>query len=285
MTNIIEQLQLGSSDLQVRRFSDTNEADITDFNRYGNWTDDTEGPFIIPALLSYSDYSGSLVERSNYKAFEKAFDAGYNEWWTNAPGGHGTDCIVIDASIVPDDVADDVVSFLNGLQKYPLADENLHSKMEIEAQDKAWNNWVKGDFITAIERKFGMTFEDSPDDTKLFEVFNTCMDKSGYYWINESGGEMWCDVKRIAAKMTQAEFDSLVLTTISHEEAIRRCLKAEKQVESLKAAVIRKHEQLLETAATKEELTAILESFDISAIEWERIKAIGKWPNGREIRI
>jgi hypothetical protein len=284
MTNILDQLKLGSSDLRVRRFSDTDEADITDFNRYGNWTNDTEGHYIVPSLLSYSNYSGSLVNRSNHKAFSDAFDAGYNVWWTDAPGGHGTNCIVIDASIVPLEIAKDVVSFLNGLQDYPLADESLHSKMELEAQEEAWDNWAKDDFVTAIQRIFNIDFEDTPDSQLLFDIFHETADNAGQYWVNESAGDMWIDVKRVARALPQKDFNRLLATTIDPVAAINRYMKAEKQVASLKAAVIKKHNDYLEVGMVKDELQALLDALDISSIEWERIKAIGKLPNGREVR-
>jgi len=42
--------------------------------------------------------------------------------------------IVIDTQGVPEDVTSEVEDFLNGLQDYPIVDEDLHAKMEMEAR-------------------------------------------------------------------------------------------------------------------------------------------------------
>lgn len=186
----------GSRDIVARPLSNYS-GEITDIS-YGKWHDDKKGNLFIPALLSGSDYSGSLVEKSNNKAFQEEFASGDREWWTDAPGGHGTFAIVIDMDKVPDDISDDVAEFFQKLEDYPLADEDLHSQMEHEAENEAWENWAKADFKKALERRFDIDLDEEkiPED-KIYEVYHQAMDKGNVEWVNEQGSDMYIDIERL----------------------------------------------------------------------------------------
>lgn len=174
--------------------------------RYGRWRDAKDGRYLLPAYLSGSDYSGSLVEQANHRKFSEEFSDGEDEWWTNTPGGHGTFGILIDMRGVPDDISTDVAEFLNGLQDYPLADEELHSEMEMEAQNEAWESWAKNDFKRGLERRFDVDL-DGVDDEKLFELFREACDRSNTYWENQQGDEMYIDMERVLKKTGRPDIE------------------------------------------------------------------------------
>jgi hypothetical protein len=209
-------IQLGAHDLRVDSWE--GNATLADFRHYGDWTDRKDGRFFVPGLLSGSDYSGSLVERSNHKAFEEAFSRGENKWWKTVYGGHGTFAVVIDLKKVPKKRETELKDFFNALENYPLADEDLHSNMEIEAQDEAWKSWARGDFKKALEKHFGFTF-DEVDDEKVFELFQRASDRANEYWINEQGGDMWIDVEKVVkkGKITENDIDDLGATFSTEE--------------------------------------------------------------------
>lgn len=183
--------------------------------RYGRWHDRKNGRYLLPDLLSGSDYSGSLVQRANHRSFSEMFADGEDEWWTNVPGGHGTYGILIDMKGVPDDISTDVAEFLNALHDYPLADEEMHSEMEIEAQEEAWNSWAERDFAHDLQKKFGDDPKLEPvldevlmDDEllkKLRDLFEDARERANEYWVNEQGGEMWIDLKRVLAKVSKED--------------------------------------------------------------------------------
>ena len=204
-------ITLGSEDELV----DLHDDDLSKL-RYGSWEREKEGRYLVPGLLSGSDYSGSLVTKSNHKAFSEQFSKGEYVWWTSAPGGHGTYSIVIDTQGVPEDVTSEVEDFLNGLQDYPLADEDLHSEMEMEAQEEAWENWVEEDFKSALEKKFDMEF-DEVDSGNLRPMFEAVCEKAGEYWVNEEGGDMWIDVKKVVAKVADTDIDLLGATYVAEQ--------------------------------------------------------------------
>lgn len=191
-------LEPGHEDQVVDLYGDD---DVKSTLRYGRWNQRKDGRYLVPALLSGSDYSGSLVQKSNHRSFSETFADGENEWWADAPGGHGTYAIVIDMQAVPEDKEEEVAEFLNALSDYPLADEDLHSEMEMEAQNEAWENWGRSDFKKALAEKFDEVDFDEVDDQKLYGLFHEASDSSGTYWENQQGDEMYIDMERIVKKI------------------------------------------------------------------------------------
>jgi|WetSurMetagenome_2_1015567.scaffolds.fasta_scaffold70884_2 hypothetical protein len=178
--------------------------------RYGQWRDDPRGECLVPGYLSYSDYSGSLVEKSNHDAWLEKFSDGLDVWWWEAIGGHGTCAVVIKLPDVPDEEEEDVGEFLNHLQVYHLADEDLHSKLESEAQDEAWKNWARRDFVRAIEKKFKVTIsDDEVDDELLLTIFHESAEKANEYWGNQEGPDVYIDVDKIAKKVTREDLEQI----------------------------------------------------------------------------
>lgn len=177
-------------------------------SRYGNWrtTKGRDGRYFVPEYLSGSDYSGSLVERSNVDAWREQFADGENTWWCTVHGGHGTIAIVVDG----EGLTDEAKEFLCALSDYPLADEERHSEMEMEAQGAAWDDWARRDFVRALEKRFDVEDLDlAADNDQLFELFRETGDRIGEYWVNEQGDSMYINVDRIASKVSPAAFLTL----------------------------------------------------------------------------
>ena len=198
-------IEPGTRDQVVNLYDGDELADI----RYGRWRDAKDGRYLVPAYLSGSDYSGSLVERANHRAWSEKFASGEDTWWTNAPGGHGTFAVVIDMDGVPEEDAEEVAEFIGGLEDYPLADEDLHSEMEMEAQSEAWDNWARSDFKRALEKKFNVEL-DEVDDEKVFELFQEKADESNTYWENEQGDSMYINLDRIIKKISKNDVKELL---------------------------------------------------------------------------
>lgn len=194
----------GPTDLVVRLYD---EDDFPSGLRYGGWSDDKEGDYLVPGYLSGSDYSGNLVEQSNARAFKETFSRGEDKWWTEVSGGHGTFAIVIATKKVPKKTAETVTEFLDGLQSYPLANEDLHSQMEMEAQDEAWENWAAKDFARALEKKFGIDL-DKVTGGDVYELFHDAMEESNENWVNEQGGEMWINIERLVKAISEDDIEA-----------------------------------------------------------------------------
>lgn len=168
-------------------------------------TDDTDSGevyFYVP-YASGSDYSGSLVERSNYNVFTETYGKD-NEWVFSAHGGHNTYAAVVGLTgllTCDEDTADEVLNVLEGLVDYPLIDEEANSTLEMEKADEAWDSWVAGDFRRAVEKKFdGRAEFEWPSDSDLRAAFEQFAEKANEYWFDEGmGQDMYIRVDRIVA--------------------------------------------------------------------------------------
>jgi hypothetical protein len=150
-----------------------------------------------------SDYSGTLVARSNRDCWRVAFAPGEDQWWVEVSGGHGTFAIVVRLDSLPDKA----IEFLERLSIYPLADEDAHSRLEMEAQSEAWENGAAKDFVRALEEKFDCEINGAAED--LFAVFCELMESTNTYWENERGDSMYVDMDRIVKGATEADVITL----------------------------------------------------------------------------
>lgn len=190
---------------------DLYEGDTLADVRYGRWND-RNGPggrYLLPARLSGSDYSGSLVEASNYRSFTETYADGADQWWTHTPGGHATYGVLIDRASIPAEIVIDVAEFLGALEDYPIADDDLHSTMEIEAQGEAWERWARREFVQALETAHDLDL-DAADDDRTFELFQRASDTANVYWENQQGTDVYINVERVAAAVSESEARALV---------------------------------------------------------------------------
>lgn len=162
--------------------------------RYGEWsnkpsTSNDVALFMVPYTTG-SEYSGTLVERSNYQAFLDEY--GDIPGVHTTFGGYNTFGVLVEASI--DD--EGLLEALASLESYPLLDESLHSEMEMDAQFEAWKNWASSDFGSALEKEFGVEI-DSPDSPSMTTLFFEAAESANEYWVNEQGDEMYIDIDRI----------------------------------------------------------------------------------------
>lgn len=111
---------------------------------YSSFTQANRGEFVQPDLLSYSDYGGSLVERSNVEEFMEQFaDSQGAEWW-ELYGSHGTRAVVVRRDA--DERVPEIGEFFEGLANYPIANEDRHSELEMQQRDNDWASYGHDDF-------------------------------------------------------------------------------------------------------------------------------------------
>lgn len=185
---------------------------------YGQWrtVKPDDATHVIPNYLSGSDYSGSLVERTNHDVFLEDF--GNVPGVLDVSGGHGTFAVAVPirtrkGSWSRGKRTAEMFEWLEKLNDYPLADEEKLSEMELEAQVEAWNSWAASDFRGEVRDHVDPSGEDEEleqalddiSDDDLYEVFRVAADKANEYWVNESGGEMWIDLKRVAKQVVRKD--------------------------------------------------------------------------------
>lgn len=121
-----------------------------------------------------------------------------------ASGWHGS----VTAYIHPDwDAGREVIE---GLENYPVIDDEAVSEYEMNAEIEAWSSWVRGDLQRDILTRFNAEEQDEVDewlDTHegwLSEKFIDACDKRGSYAIFETdGAPYYADMELIAGDIAQ----------------------------------------------------------------------------------
>ena len=172
--------------------------------------------YLIPGILSGSDYNGSIVEKSNHREFLDKFAP--MRGVVDLSGGYGSFGVAINLAVISP-AEDAIWETLLSLKDYPILDDDRMSEMETEAQNEAWENWARSDFIRAIAKSFELSEEDEElldylknnDPHQLvFNLFRELEDRSNTYWVNEQGDTMHIDIDRITDAMTDVDLEELL---------------------------------------------------------------------------
>ena len=159
-------------------------------NPYDSVTyDEDDGWVLKPHLLTYGDYVGSMVEKTNNQVFWDEF--GDRAGVSNEYEGFHSYAIALTADAIRDN--EDIVETLNALADYPLLDEEKHSELCMDEYQESWENYGQSDFIDEICRKLTphhYDFDDFLDEAgsdKLMTLYESGI-PSGEYYIEETGG-------------------------------------------------------------------------------------------------
>lgn len=115
---------------------------------YDHFDTDREGKYVEPKDLSYGDYGGSMVERSNYEEFLEVFAEYRSQEWWPWHGGHGSHGIII--RVDADERVPEIGEFVEGLLEYPSANDDRLSELEEEARQVAWVEYGEREFIEKL---------------------------------------------------------------------------------------------------------------------------------------
>jgi hypothetical protein len=164
-----------------------------------DFEDSGELYFYVPCA-SGSDYSGGTVCAANAKWFKDNF--GNEEWVHDVYGGYGTYAIAVGLTgllLSAEETFDAVCDAIEGLDNYPVFDDDTLCTVESEATDSAWDSWAADSFRRAVEKRFADCAEFNwPDDSELRTVFEGLADSANEYWFNEGDGDsMYIDIDDI----------------------------------------------------------------------------------------
>lgn len=158
--------------------------------------------FVVPSVLAGSDYSGSTVERANFRAFLETFRA--TDGVVELSGGHGTYAVAIRADIG----APEMLEALEALENYPVVDDDALAELELERDAEAWDSWARDDFKRELARRFGADVDDV-DDADILALFQRALSThSGDGW-HDDGAERFVDVDAIARECALADVQAL----------------------------------------------------------------------------
>lgn len=156
-----------------------------------------------PDDFSGSDYSGSLISKSNHILVAELDIPNVCE----IHGSHGSYGLAIRGDVDNEEL----ISILKGLEDYAIIDEMHNSEIEEEAKAEAWSNWAEKEFIDLLVDKF----EDEYDQEELIEKLEKSENLYRFYndncveWINEHQ-DMWSDVKRTVKNISSKKFEKFI---------------------------------------------------------------------------
>lgn len=193
-----------------------------DLDSKKSYQNDEPTDYIEVPYTTGSDYSGDSVTVANYRAIwedHKEMPGLYQIY-----GGHGTYGLVIRRDVLESDTenGETMREIIEKLNDYPLYDEEMHSEVEHEAENEAWDDWAKRDYRRELEKN-GTLPEDSDlettdghiTDDQLFRVFSQVADAISEYWENETGNSAHIDVKRIVDATTEEDVQEVLSEVVT----------------------------------------------------------------------
>jgi len=178
--------------------------------------------FYVP-YASGSDYSGCTVTKANAKWFEDTF--GENEWVHSVYGGHGTYAVAVGLTGLlgcDDDTFESICEALEGLDNYPVFDDEAVSEFESECANEAWDSWVADDFVRALEAKFADCADlELPNGDALRAFFEEKREDANTYWECEGcGPSVYIRIERVVEGI---EFDDVASRAVRYEVSHNDC--------------------------------------------------------------
>lgn len=145
---------------------------------YGNIHDAEQGSYIEVPVCTYSDYSGTTVERSNCQSFLRIFaeHLGKDVW--ELCGGFNTTGVLIRTSLYENNP--EVKEVIDGLFDYPLINEEDYSELELELEQVSWDTWLEYELKSLLEQK-----EIEYNEETLQQDFYYVADDIAEYFIHE----------------------------------------------------------------------------------------------------
>ena len=178
----------------------------------------------VSELGEYDDFIQILSngEELAYKANIEWFNRTYGKlpwiaWRYGAPG------IYVDSSLLPKRSVkyEEILDVLRGMSNYLLIDEDLYSTMESEAQEEAWEGWIRDDFVRALARLFEHedmmreVFEHEVMEKPIRTYFYHLSDSSGTYVEEDGSSGMYINIDKLINHCTAGSIREYLMAALS----------------------------------------------------------------------
>ena len=150
----------------------------------------------VRAILNDEEFQDSIL-RLTYRVWDNVdkWNDEFTDWQTieefkvhgppkvvHLTGGHGSNTLWL----LECEETEDIIACL---ADSPLLDEELHSQVEMEWEEEAWDNWIRGDLYRAMDEELQEAIDDKmPDDGKLYEAYRLAMESTNTYPSSEYDG-------------------------------------------------------------------------------------------------
>lgn len=163
---------------------------------YGEFKPDNDGLYLEVPHTTYSDYSGCTIERANCDEFMSQFGNLPGVW--ELYGGFGTRGIVISLALYESN--EEIKGVIDGLEDYPLINDEALCELETKIEGESWDSWVKDDLKRALDKA---SIEYPDDDDQLHDLFNAAAECANEYPIFEDAVSCFWHIDRIIEHWTK----------------------------------------------------------------------------------
>ena len=191
-------------------------------------------PVVQVQYLAHGDYLGGSVERSNFKSWVEDHEWFEGKAWARIFGGYGYQAIIVRKALydafenkaLREKLTDCeptwmfMIEALDGLDSYPLLDEDHLSNMEMEESWEAWKDYAARDFVGEVVK----SLSDEDLDELAYEQCRIDGVASALWALYEKHGGMssespYCEggdsyvfpkLKETAQKVTVEEYQAVL---------------------------------------------------------------------------
>lgn len=132
-------------------------------------------------LFLCGDYAGDVIGAANIRYVEQHFEGA--PWWRHEQGSWHTEYLVFDLPNVPQFF----LAELDGLDDYPVFDDELVSEIEWEWLDEAIDSWAMQDTAKLL----GM---EACDEKQMRKAIRNAVGDNYGQWNHTEYNTMWVDV-------------------------------------------------------------------------------------------
>ena len=177
-------------------WSPANKADCREMSM-SDLQEDTDGDLMKVPYTGWSDYDGSIVERSNCRCFLQDYDIPGMVW--RVYGDYGFESVVILRRLYynPKTAKEwELAHAIDELDRYPCFDDEDMLEFEIEQED--WESWGRADLRRELDDCDLWAPTNDDDILQVFllacdkaNVYHECESAVGGYWDMEQVVEVW----------------------------------------------------------------------------------------------
>jgi hypothetical protein len=179
--------------------------------------------YIIPSYLSGGNYgSSSTIEISNHRVFLENY--GKLKGIYDVCGGFDSFGVAIRLDVYESN--EEIKKLINKLDDNPLISDEDLNELEMELQEKAWEDWARHDMLNLINKSHPLLKEyEAEEDFDMF-FYHAC-NEANEYWVNEQGNTMYISLEKIVPYLRDFLLTNIVdlPLLISHEWKSERARK------------------------------------------------------------
>jgi len=194
-------------------------------------TQDKAGQYAIMDFMSYGDYVGTMIERSNCECFLEEHESNPLIW--RVTGGYSSNAVLIHISLLENDEIKDIIEFLSD---YPVYDDDHFSNLEWSQYSDDWIDFGQDDFIKSLQKKFEIPDETiefitesidlTPDDCEVvsWQSFFESLLPSGEFYIVEEAYSVYILTDNAVKDCTDEKMKKFAMQALE-EHAVKRAMK------------------------------------------------------------